>query len=181
VERIDRDRSHYTLNVIRYTLIFMLCDNCHKKNAGVHFTEIVNGKSVETHICHDCAKAKTQEIFSQIHCFLGDQPVPGNPGKDRPDPLRCPVCSLSIEEFKKRNIFGCGHCLLTFNETAVAVLKEIHGSAYHCGKTPGQKKNAVPAPERAKVLKEALAKAISLEEYEEAARLKAELSKICAT
>jgi len=166
----------------------MLCDACHKKNAGVHFTEIVNGKSVETHICHDCAKAKTQEIFSQIHCFLGDQPprassggqpVPGDPADQRPDPLRCPVCSMSIEEFKKRNIFGCGHCLLTFNETAVAVLKEIHGSACHCGKTPGQKKNMAGVPERARVLKAALTKAIYLEEYEEAARLKAELSKIC--
>ena len=34
----------------------MLCSNCGKNNANVHYTQIINGKKTEYSLCEDCAK-----------------------------------------------------------------------------------------------------------------------------
>lgn len=37
---------------------FMLCQECNKRPATLHFTKIVNGEKTEFHICETCAKEK---------------------------------------------------------------------------------------------------------------------------
>ncbi len=34
----------------------MICESCHKVNATVFITQIVNGKKVEMHLCSSCAR-----------------------------------------------------------------------------------------------------------------------------
>lgn len=33
----------------------MICERCHKKEATVHITEVLNGNRTEKHLCQDCA------------------------------------------------------------------------------------------------------------------------------
>ena len=33
----------------------MLCDRCHTREATVHYTQIVNGRRTEEHLCPECA------------------------------------------------------------------------------------------------------------------------------
>lgn len=36
----------------------MLCENCKKKEANIHYTEIYNNKTREMHYCSVCAEKK---------------------------------------------------------------------------------------------------------------------------
>ena len=34
----------------------MLCDNCGKREANIRYTENINGKIKEMHLCEECSK-----------------------------------------------------------------------------------------------------------------------------
>ena len=36
----------------------MICEECHEREASLHFTKIINGEKTEFHICEHCAKEK---------------------------------------------------------------------------------------------------------------------------
>lgn len=40
----------------------MLCQECQRRQATLHFTKIINGKKTEFHICDVCAKEKGEYI-----------------------------------------------------------------------------------------------------------------------
>ena len=47
----------------------MICERCHKKEATVHITEVLNGNRTEKHLCQDCA-AQEKCIFSRIFSVI---------------------------------------------------------------------------------------------------------------
>ena len=76
----------------------MLCQECGKKPATLHFTKIVNGEKTEFHICESCARERGEGIpgtsngFS-IHSLLSglldfEQTRFGNAVASPADPLR---------------------------------------------------------------------------------------------
>ncbi len=162
----------------------MLCDVCHKIQATVHLTEVVNDQVVEMHICQACAQTKTEELPGQFNLsdFLG-----GLAGMDEVNfskrLLKCPACGFSYEEFKKKGRLGCSRCYLTFKQQLLPLLKKIHRSVRHVGKSPkrsAKKSGPVGAIHELPLqrLRERLNQAIKLEEYEEAARLRDEIKKL---
>ncbi|HRZ40868.1 MAG TPA: hypothetical protein P5246_07650, partial [Candidatus Omnitrophota bacterium] len=44
----------------------MRCDDCGKKKATVHLTELVDGQISELHLCEECAKAKSVQMEQQF-------------------------------------------------------------------------------------------------------------------
>ncbi len=156
----------------------MLCDICHKNIATVHLTEIVNDNVVEMHICQNCAHSKAQELSGQLNVsdflsgFIGVEP------KSSEHLAECSKCGLSYEEFRKRGRLGCAHCYVTFRKHLLPLLKKIHSSIRHAGKVPlGLDKKAANELD-IKELRKLLDRAIQLEEYEEAAKLRDEIKKL---
>jgi len=43
----------------------MICERCHKKEATVHITEVLNGNRTEKHLCQDCAAQEKGMHFQQ--------------------------------------------------------------------------------------------------------------------
>ena len=156
----------------------MLCDICHKNIATVHLTEIINDKVVEMHICQKCAKEKAEQLQEQLSLsdLLGGL-VELEEKKEKAI-LRCLRCGLTYEEFKKKGRLGCANCYLTFKEKLFPLLKKIHGATRHIGKSPTSSKRKVSLEERLKELRERLERAVKLEEYEEAARLRDEIREL---
>jgi protein arginine kinase activator len=156
----------------------MLCDICHKNIATVHLTEIINDKVVEMHICQNCTKIKTQELKDNLtipELLTGLMNTTETPKKEIL--LKCPFCGLTYADFKKKARLGCGRCYSVFRVQILPLLKKIHGSLTYSGKF------AAPRPKdhfstSVKELKARLERAIKLEEYEEAARLRDELKKL---
>jgi protein arginine kinase activator len=158
----------------------MLCDICHKNIATVHLTEIVNDKIAEMHICSTCAKTKTEEIKDQLNIsdFLGGLSGIGPAqGKKEEIDLKCASCGLTYADFKKKGRLGCSNCYVSFRVVLLPLIKKIHGSTHHVGKSP-LKHVLGAAQEKIADLKTQLKKAIQMEEYEAAARLRDEMKNL---
>ncbi|MCK5394013.1 MAG: UvrB/UvrC motif-containing protein [Candidatus Omnitrophica bacterium] len=151
----------------------MLCNICHKNKATVHLTEIINDKVVELHICQVCAQLKTEELSEQMNMsdFLGGL-AGGIDGHKEVYSLKCPSCGLLYGEFKKKGRLGCGECYSFFRKQLLPLLKKIHSSIRHVGKIPKAVDKKIVVKVTIKELKVSLSRAINLEEYEEAARLR---------
>ena len=159
----------------------MLCDICGKNQATVHLTEIVDDKMTELHLCEECAQKKSAQMeshFGLADLLAGLAEVGTGFSKTKKEPnIRCPRCGLTYEDFKKIGRLGCGDCYSAFRESLIPLLKRIHGSTQHYGKSPKrvlQKPTVKIAKRKNELLemKERLQKAIELEEFEEAARLR---------
>lgn len=154
----------------------MLCDICHKNIATVHLTEIIDDKVVEMHICQSCSKFKSEELKEQLSSGALMGIFSEKSGSTREDKLlKCSFCGMTYEEFKKKGKMGCGNCYVTFKSKVTGVLKKIHGSNHHVGKCPLPLGTDVSVNAKAEKLRDRLERAILLEEYEEAARLRDEL------
>lgn len=152
----------------------MICDVCHKNNATVHLTEIINDKVVEMHICQFCAQVKADELNKHLNIsgFLGSlADMVGDWPRQR-RLLKCPACGFSYEDFKKKGRLGCGKCYETFRQAILPLLKKIHSATTHTGKTPTSLDKKVYSKTPASDLHQRLRRAIELEEYEEAAKLR---------
>ena len=159
----------------------MKCDICGVKEATVHLTEIINDQMTKLHLCENCAKKKGTEMeehfgLADLLAGLADLGVPTETGKDKR--LKCPSCGMTYSDFKKIGRLGCGKCYETFKTYLVPLFKRIHGSDVHMGKMPGKKKR-VKVPKKVDMddLKKKLKRAIMLEEFEEAAKLRDEIKK----
>ena len=123
----------------------MLCDNCNKNEASIHYTEVVNGVRSEHHLCSDCAARMGITSIGDI----GNSDIPfvkfltgllassGLGSEDYDNPMshvRCPKCDMSYQEFIQMGKFGCSECYDVFGPLLDDNLKKLHGSAEHKGK-----------------------------------------------
>lgn len=157
----------------------MQCQQCQKNVANVRFTHIINGKKVEMYLCEQCAKEKGQLGFSpQLNLFDFLWGIPGFGGSTgyeqmvQPKEVRCNVCGMSFEDFKKTGKIGCANCYRLFRENLNPILRKLHGSIEHTGKMPLKISGCISKNNELEKLREQLAMAISSEEYEKAAELR---------
>ena len=84
---------------------------------------------------------------------------------------------MGYEDFKKIGRLGCSECYQAFKASLLPLLKRIHGSNAHMGKTPDpeavkEQKVSSKLHEELEAAKAELAKAIKKEEFEEAAAMR---------
>ena len=161
----------------------MLCDVCGKNPATVHLTEIIDDQMNELHLCEDCAREKSaamEQQFGLSDLLAGMAEVSKPSAKELETPaVKCPTCGLSYADFKKIGRLGCGECYTVFRKYLAPLLKRIHGSTQHSGKSPlnvtikgGKKKADIQE------LRLRLQKAIEGEAFEEAARLRDQIKEL---
>ena len=107
----------------------MLCDHCHKNEATIHMTNIINNQKTEQHLCSTCATELQQAgKLSPYSSFMNDMWDNNFFTNDffknmvYPDNLlkahqskRCPQCGITYDEFNRVGKFGCGQCYETFD------------------------------------------------------------------
>ncbi len=167
----------------------MLCDICHKREATVHITEIINNKMTELHLCEECAKKKSFQMeqhfgLADLLAGLSDFETPIEETKK--STLKCPNCGLTYEEFRKIGRLGCSKCYTTFESNLKPLLKRIHRATKHVGSAPVKETGKVKKTQ-AKVkseeseinkLKEAMQIAIDKEEFEKAAEIRDKIKEL---
>jgi protein arginine kinase activator len=156
----------------------MLCDICKKNPATVHLTEIIDGQMNELHLCEECARHKSADMEQQfgLSDLLAGMADFGKPEKEEDNvKAKCPNCGLAYADFKKIGRLGCGECYNAFRKYLAPLLKRIHGSNQHVGKSPASP-GAPEATGRKKSgllnLKAQMQRAVQREDFEEAARLR---------
>ena len=154
----------------------MLCDICGKKKATVHLTEIVDEQMSEMHLCEQCAREKSVQMEQQfgLSDLLAGLADFGKQVKDfEKVKLQCPTCGLNYDEFRKLGRLGCSECYPAFQEHLATLLKKIHGSSRHLGKTPvGVPREGKQKIEDLRDLRTQLDQAIEHEDFEKAAELR---------
>lgn len=159
----------------------MLCQECGKRTAALHFTKILNGEKTEFHICETCAREKGELIpgtsngFS-IHNLLSGLldlgPSTVNAKGVRTQDLRCSECGLTYAQFSKLGRFGCSHCYKTFGEKLDPLLRRVHGNTVHVGKIPKRSGNKIKNRREIENLKRELQQKVEREEFEFAAKIR---------
>lgn len=165
-----------SLNLILYTEELMLCDICGKNPATVHLTEIIDDQMNELHLCEECARQKSLQMEQQfgLSDLLAGLSEFEKPTVDKKvEVFKCPTCGFTYTDFKKIGRLGCSDCYNTFKKYLVPLLKRIHGSNLHYGKSPVK----ITKPLKKKIdllssLRYQLQKAIEMEEFEQAARIR---------
>ncbi len=160
----------------------MLCDICGKNPATVHLTEIIDEQMNELHLCEECARTKSsamEQQFGLSDLLAGMVDFEQSNKEEGLPAVKCPNCNLAYADFKKVGRLGCGECYNVFRQYLAPLLKRIHGSSQHVGKSP--RKSEVPSGPGAaspkkrnglQELKDQLAKAIAKEAFEQAAALR---------
>ncbi len=154
----------------------MQCDICGTKKATVHLTEIIDEQISELHLCEDCAREKSVQMEQQFGLadLLAGLTDFSKQAKDvEKVKVKCNNCGLTYDDFRKLGRLGCSECYESFREYLGALLKKIHGSNQHLGKSPIR----LPKADKSKTetiqdLRNQLQRAISAENFEEAARLR---------
>ena len=164
----------------------MLCDECGKNKATVHLTEIINEQISKLNLCETCAKQKGSDAeqnfgITDLLMALSDtevQPQPAGVGAPAGTAKgKCQHCGLTYDDFKKLGRLGCSECYNAFKANLAPLLKRIHGSNLHMGKSPSptavkELKLTSKLHDELEMAKHELLKAVKQEEFEEAAALR---------
>jgi protein arginine kinase activator len=94
--------------------------------------------------------------------------------------LKCSRCGFTQADFKKAGRLGCPECYQTFSEALGGLLKTMHKGTHHVGKVPEAFRQGRDLSDRVKELQEKLNKAITAEDFEEAALLRDEIKQAAA-
>ena len=133
----------------------MNCQECEKRPASLHFTQVVNGNKTEVHVCEVCAKQKGYMMYPgegySLHNLLSglfhfDNQQMGNNQQtfQKMDQLQCPKCNLTLEEFRRIGKFGCANCYEAFADKIDPILRRVHsGNTKHSGKIPKRKSRSL--------------------------------------
>lgn len=171
----------------------MLCQDCNKREAQIHLTQIINNEKTTVSLCRECAEARG------FHSPLDNNPFPlaeilsglaktrsSGSRRDPDDDLACPGCGLTFEQFTRQGRFGCGACYGAFRSRLETIMRKIHGASIHRGRNPEfaqfeGSEEAIPIREEERLERE-LIEAIQNEDFERAAelrdKLKAEREKV---
>lgn len=94
------------------------------------------------------------------------------------DRKTCPVCGISFAEFRQAGRLGCAYDYVCFQADLEPLLFNIHGAKLHKGKRPSHGTGSPDRQHRLIQLRREMQDAVSNENYERAAELKLQISKI---
>ncbi len=158
----------------------MKCDVCQAEDATVYFSQLIEGKLKKVNLCKGCAEEKgvtdpTGFALADMLQGMGQETVTEK--RAAPGDRVCDECGFTQSDFKKTGRFGCAHCYEVFSEGLENLLEAMHKQTEHRGKVPKRYEATRAHRERLAELRERLRVAVASEDYEEAARLRDDISR----
>ena len=186
----------------------MLWQNCGKNEVNFRYTQVINGVKKEMALCDKCARELGLEgldfsmpiNFSSFFTDFFHDTENFLPSFAKTGLLECDKCGMTFDDFVETGEFGCGNCYITFSDRILPVLKNLHGSNKHIGreykeaideleynknkftsrktKDDDTKKDKPKEESKIEKLQKDLQKAIKEERYEDAAKIRDEISNL---
>ncbi len=149
-----------------------VCEECGRRRATVHLTDLTGDKPVLRHYCDRCyAKQEATGSLSPADLFAHILAAVA-PGLRELSEKKCPECGISYLEFRQSGVLGCPADYQAFGESMAKLLEQVHGSRRHCGKVPPQAGRRAAIQSKLRVLRARQERAVSREDYELAAELR---------
>lgn len=160
----------------------MICDNCKKNEAVISFTKIVGEDISEIHLCSQCAekKLKGEGFFNvfmndRVKGFLQDIFKFRGGSEDQMEIKECRNCGSTLGQVMEETCVGCESCYDEFRPDVERFLKNLQNSWTHKGKMPINISEDLKLRRHEMDLNDKLNMAVSLESYEEAAKIRDEI------
>ena len=161
-----------------------MCDECGIRPANIRLTTIVNGEKKERNLCSECL-AKNQKIKNDFSTLAGHlnnlfdvlKSDVVRAEEDVPD-IECSRCGMTYERFRKGGVLGCAQCYRAFREPLQKMMNGAHGHIQHVGRSPGGVDQQLSVRLQIEKLRKEMNKAISEEEYENAAALRDQIREL---
>jgi|GEM_PF-35817 protein arginine kinase activator len=171
----------------------MDCDLCGDNEATNHIRVVIDGDTKSLNLCSHCANKKkiNPNMFEGValaELLYNFADMTKEAPTEQPaivPQISCPTCELTSTEFQKSGLLGCADCYEVFKPFLLEALPSLHKGVNHVGKMIELPDDgsvpafAVEAPvNRVKDLQAALRRAVSNENYEEAAALRDEIKNL---
>jgi protein arginine kinase activator len=162
----------------------MLCQDCNKNESTFHMTQIVNNQKVELNLCRSCAaKRGFSNPFDKIpfplaEFLTGMLREKSGQTSQALQSLKCPSCNFTFADFSKTGRLGCGSCYTAFGIQLKDLLRKVHNSSEHRGKTPATTLKKLAPVRVERKLREELRQAIEQENFEAAAKIRDQLKSL---
>lgn len=161
----------------------MLCQFCKKREATIHFTNVVGNKVQKIHLCRYCAEEKGFDYLKKSNIEKGDLlagliSLSKESGSGESTEKSCPNCGISYSSLKKGGMLGCSHCYEAYGEQLYPLLRSIHGNTRHVGKIPARFGMKVSVEREIMMLREELCRVIEEENYERAAEIRDKIAEL---
>lgn len=183
----------------------MKCDNCGKREATVRYSENINGRKRELHLCEECSRelgidrmdfnmpidfssfvSGMLEDFQSMDDFM---PMLGTMTDEK-----CPSCGSTFQDIINTGKFGCANCYDTFESRLEPIMRKLQGADHHVGRLGKVTEHKIKGATEGKTvdtskpikkensevdkLKRELKKAVKEERYEDAAELRDKINKL---
>ena len=138
----------------------------------------------KVNLCEQCAEDKgvtdpTGFALADLLEGAGTETI-SSPAAGANDDETCDFCGFTQADFKKTGRFGCSQCYQVFQSGLDNLLDAMHRNNEHHGKVPAHFVDTAPSPKMKprestvdiSDLNAKLEEAVSVEDYEEAARLR---------
>lgn len=177
----------------------MICDNCKKNEAIVHFISLGNeGDLQRINLCRDCLKEmphlqgipddkNENQALNILAINMGQAPEDNffddgysqySTGLSAGENRKCSNCGISIKQVKKTGKLGCPKCYEDFIEELNPFIKMIQSGTEHKGKIPLNCNKRLKIEKKIKDLKFMLEEQIIIENFEEAAKLRDKITSL---
>jgi protein arginine kinase activator len=155
----------------------IMCEACGTKPAKIHYVEVVNNKKVELDLCMECAEERGIRVPKSGVGELGDLAAGlidtlVDSESEKIGKVHCSFCGYAYSNFKRVGRFGCPECYISFRTQVLPLLRQIHGSVVHRGKSPEEAGPKAGLKRELARLKNELNRAVEVEEYEKAAKIR---------
>ncbi len=182
----------------------MLCEKCRTREARVKITKVVNGVAEVHNLCTECASPFrlnpddpkeaewSRAIFKMLTEAVMKQMSSGkeNADDEKLKSIACPTCGKTYGEYQEDGLLGCSDCYEAFSTQVSSHVMSIQGADTHNGKKNQKgKKRAAKKPvtpettrltreEEIDILKMKIEEALSIEDYESAAKIRDEIRRL---
>lgn len=150
----------------------MMCDCCGARPSQVTFQVAFAGKKIIRNYCAQCAKDLRRGDALGVQMAVVNSLSPENVE----NAAACPKCGATVEKMQKTGRMGCAACYRAFGAVTEEMLKKLNGTERQLAETVLDAPVLTETQQRLRSLREELAQAVSVENYERAAQLRDEIN-----
>mgnify|MGYP001081319845 CR=1 FL=1 len=155
----------------------MKCQEC-ANQATVHITELLSGKILELHYCEEHARQYLAHGNAEAVSAAGLAGAIAAAGIPPVETKVCPVCGITMAEFRQVGRLGCPHDYEYFKDELEPLLINFHAETEHVGKRPPKLAEGTDALTEIIKLRAEMREAVKEERYERAQELRDRIRKL---
>ena len=152
----------------------MMCDKCGTRDAKVAFNVLFDGKKIVRNYCLQCASMLNRGDALSIQMAL----INSLTAESMETAVVCPKCGTSVEAMQKSGRVGCAACYRAFGKATEELLKKLNGTERQIAETTLDMPQMTETQQRLRALRNEMAQAVSVENYERAAQLRDEINEL---